>query len=278
MRQACAVFWLVVFLLGLGSPAWGAISQIEVVAAAGNGANPAVATITFGTATTSGELVVVAAVFGGNAVAPTVAGCSATFTQVYLTTIASNTTTSLFYAQNVGSGCTTVTVTAPSGNTHGGAIIGHYTGIATSSALDQNGGNPTVTSSPWSSATVTTTQASELLVGSDYAAFVSANCDTTATGSWNQDGTLTTGANFDGNNGSSMAYAHQIVSSIQTNIQNTGTNSTSCNNYAGIATFKAAAAVTTDTSFNAPIFRSRMREWLWLLVTLPLAFPVKLRC
>jgi len=128
----------------------------------------------------------------------------------------------------------------------------HYTGIAASSPVDvYSPPNTTGSVSPWASSAVTTTQANDLLVGTADSGAQSGNCSYSASGNWTQDVDITSPPNYnlDGANGNAIAYAHQIVSSIQTNIQNTGTNPTgTCNNYAGIAAFKAAASGPPDTT------------------------------
>ena len=231
---------------------WAAITQIEVVGSASNGANPAVTTLTLGTSTTSGELIaVVVYVQGNNGNEPTVTdSASQSYTKAFGTKNG-NVNTLLFYKENSASGVTSVTVTCQTGDDKGGAIMGHYTGVATSGSLDVTANPALSAGTPWSSPTVTTTQADEVLIGGVSGLRISNNADFAASGSWTQDSKLLSSVNFDGNNGHGMAYAHQIVSSIQTNIANTGTNTLSgVDNWPGIGTFKAP-------STSSPFFRRR---------------------
>jgi hypothetical protein len=81
---------------------------------------------------------------------------------------------------------------------------------------------------------VTTTVANEYLVGGLVGAYNGANCAPSASGSWTQD----QHTNNLGASGWTAAYAHQIVSSIQTNIEDTGTDTAStCQHWALIASF-----------------------------------------
>jgi len=123
--------------------------------------------------------------------------------------------------------------------------VGHWKNIATTGALDQVAASTnTDAGTPWSSATVTTTSAASLLVGivdSELTTWNSGNQDALAsTGSWTMNMKIVD-AHMDAANGSQMGMSSQIVSSIQTNIANTGTNNGSTNvyaNHAGILTFK----------------------------------------
>ena len=219
-----------------------AIVQIEVVGAPSNGADPAVTTLNFGTATVSGELIAVAVfVQGTNGNDPTVTDSAAqSYTKAYGTKPSSTQNALLYFKQNSASGVTSVTVTNVLGDNKGGAIAGHYTGVATSGALDVAANPALSANTPWTSPTVTTTQSEEVLIGGDVGIRNTNNADFAASGGWTQDSKLLSTANFDGSNGHGMAYAHQLVSSIQTNVANTGTNPLSgVDNYPGIATFKA---------------------------------------
>lgn len=70
----------------------------------------------------------------------------------------------IFYAMNIAGGAVTVSV-----NDHiGGDVIGYvieYSGLATTSILDQAASNQTASSAGFASSSVTTTQADELLIG-----------------------------------------------------------------------------------------------------------------
>ena len=142
-----------------------------------------------------------------------------------------------WFTPNIASGITQVTVAGFNNNFYVVAV--EYSGIATSSPLDQ-GSNTSwnVQGTPFSSGQVTTTQAAELLVGY----VVSQTNPPTAGGSW----TIPSSANV-GYGSYYMAFMEQIVSSIQTNIAATGTASGSSNIGANILTFKAAAG---GTNYN----------------------------
>lgn len=70
----------------------------------------------------------------------------------------------IFYAMNIAGGAVTVTI-----NDHiGGDVIGYvieYSGMATTSVVDQTASNQNASSTNFSSSSVTTTQADELLIG-----------------------------------------------------------------------------------------------------------------
>jgi len=70
----------------------------------------------------------------------------------------------IFYAMNIAGGAVTVSI-----NDHiGGDVIGYvleYSGLATSSALDQSASNQNASSTSFSSSSVTTTVADEVLLG-----------------------------------------------------------------------------------------------------------------
>ncbi len=88
-------------------------------------------------------------------------------------------------------------------------------------------------STPWNSQPVTTTVANEYLSGVELGLYNGANCAVTASGSWTRDQNT---ANISGSGGNG-AYLHQIVSSTQTNIETTGTDTGTCGHFVLIATF-----------------------------------------
>jgi peptidoglycan hydrolase-like protein with peptidoglycan-binding domain len=171
------------------------------------------------------------------------------YVQAYGTTsISGHYSSDLYYLANAPAGITTITITE-NADTAGGAIAAHYSGVATASPLDVfSAPSKSGALSPWTSNAITTTQANDLLVGSVFATNGTANCAIGASGNWTQDASIANNGALDAANGSAMAYAHQIVYTIQTNIQNTGTDSAgNCANYAGIAAFKSGSTGTTST-------------------------------
>lgn len=219
--------------------------QVEAVSAVSNGSGKI--TVNFATPTTAGELVVVEFVtsLSGAAVGSITDNKSSAYTSVWMKTgLASHFAAGLYYLANAPAGISSLTVTEGTGDTFGGAVAAHYTGMATASVLDVFSAPTSAGSaSPWSSGQITTTQASDLLVGQDFSAFCN---NIAASGSWLLDRTAGPAGNFDGSNGGAMAFAHQIVASIQTNIANTGTSG-ACTNYAGIVAFKAGSSGPPDT-------------------------------
>ena len=88
-------------------------------------------------------------------------------------------------------------------------------------------------STPWNSSPVTTTVANEYLVGILLGLYNGANCAPSASGSWSLDQHSNNIAGI----GATGAFLHQIVSSTQTNIETTGTDSGTCGHFALIAAF-----------------------------------------
>lgn len=150
--------------------------------------------------------------------------------------------------------CTGATATVPltGTNTIAGStaltITSGGAGTCTAAATGATAGNGTATCtgsavlstvvlgplSPWNSLPVTTTVPAEYLAGVMVGAFNGANCAPSSNGSWTQD----QHTNNLGGTGWTSAYAHQIVSTIQTNIENTGTDTAStCQHWALIAAF-----------------------------------------
>jgi hypothetical protein len=231
-----------------------AITLIEVVGAKG----PSPVTVTFATPTTAGELIVLIFSDGSStgvtaALADNKSGGSSTYTKAFENTaMDSHYGAGLAYTLNAAAGITTVTLTA----TGQGACMltaAHYTGIATSSAVDQNTGNGTGQATPYASAAVTTTQAAELLVGFAFAAENTGTCGLTKSGSWVSEKQQTDA------NGNALLYTDLIVSSIQTGIQNTGTltSGTAFHIYSSIVSFMApSAAFQPDEDFS-PTFNNQ---------------------
>jgi hypothetical protein len=212
-----------------GGSAAAALARVEVVAGTCSGGSGGTCSVTFGTATTSGELIVCDWQEGSNNNNP--ASFTDNKSQSYTPkggATFGGFNLGFYELSNSTSGVTTVTMTtnaADNAGLYGGLICGHYTGTAVSS-FDQAGAF-TSSATPWSSPTVTTTVANEVLVGGNFAF---SNLTQAATGSW------TLRAQWNDGNGDSFIYEDQIVSVIQTNIGATGTSGTNSNS-AGIVTF-----------------------------------------
>ena len=122
--------------------------------------------LAFGSNNTAGNFIVVAIRLGSATIVPTVADSQGnTYTedrrQVQTT---DGHRTFIFSAPNIAAGANTVTVTFSGGVTCRFAIH-EYSGLATSSVLDQVNSAEDDTNTAWSSGDVTTTQADELLFG-----------------------------------------------------------------------------------------------------------------
>lgn len=216
------------------------ITQIETAINESN-CTGAICTVNFVTPTTKGELIVVDThpFYDGNSVVNITDNLGNTYTQVWSMSY-SHISSYLYYLANAPAGVTSVTITIANGYTTAGAVAAHYTGIASINPLDvYYTPNTTGSSTPWATFPRTTTQSNELLIGTNFCWSLSGSNTISPSGNWIQDRFINAGA-ISGNNGHSMAFAHQIVSSIQTNIQNTGTNPAGvCTNYSGFAAFKA---------------------------------------
>jgi hypothetical protein len=198
------------------------------------------ASVTFGTSTTSGELIVLqyfAGVANGTVVISD--SGSETYTRAWtdLTNVASHETIGTSYFAGSASGITSIKITN-SASTYCGFVVEHWKRSSGSWTVDQTGTtSATGVATPWSSPAVTTTSATELLIGSVFAYESTGSCVETASGSWNGL------AQQDGTNGHGSMLLDQTVTSIQTGIQATGTT-TGCTtfggagNYPGIVTFK----------------------------------------
>ena len=222
---------------------FGQISQVEVVSGTLPNTSGGILQISLGTSTTPGELIVVEDAHSGYQCSLTAVTDSAgsTYTPIYSYSLPGNSHLSgTWYLANAPSGITYVEVTESCGQ--GAVFVGHYKGVAANSPLDQYTTSSSATASPWNSSAVTTTAGNELLIGSVVGMYNGANCNINASGLWTSDIALTSGG-WDGTNGNGTMYSHQIVSTTQANIENTGTDSGTCNHYAGIATFKGATAV-----------------------------------
>jgi len=164
---------------------------------------------------------------------------SQVYTSAYqLTNVASHDTTGVYYFLGSAAGITSVTIKAATSATSCQLIVEHVTRTSGSWALDQSGNaSSTGVSTPWSSPAVTTLASHEFLIGAALAYHSGGgNCVMAATGLW-------TGTGFNGTLATDLMLLDQPVSSIQTNIQATGTTSTcttfgGAGNYPGIRTFQ----------------------------------------
>ena len=233
-----------------GSPQTATINQVEVVSGTFLASDGTIQ-IKLGTSTTAGELIVVEDAQNDYECTLTTVTDSAgsVYLPIYSYSLpGSRQLSGAWYLADAPSGITYIEVTKNCGR--GAVFAGHYTGIATSGPLDQYTAAANVSTSPWNSSPVSTTAANELLIGSVFGLYNGANCNQSASGLWVNDIALTSGA-WDGNNGNGAMYSHQIVSTAQTNVEYTGTDSGACNHYAGIATFKAAAAPSSPNSLQS---------------------------
>jgi hypothetical protein len=196
------------------------------------------------TSTTAGELIVISYNSGADGSVPVTISDSAgdTWTKINESIQALDTHNRIGYAylQNAPAGVTWVAITGAADDGTCVMIEAHYSGIATSGALDQATSSYTGIGqpSPWASGQVTTMQAQELLIGTSYDAnFNSFNSAPNMTGNWTA---TSTQLDTDGN---ALIFGQQIVSSIVI-VSSTGTDAASTTIYAfpAIATFRAASA------------------------------------
>ena len=196
-------------------------------------------TVTLTSSTHAGDLMVVSIAVHDTSTSVTVSGVTdsashsytAAWTRAHVGTSSHYFTTALFYYANLSAGVTSVTVPNPSGGGGMAVIATEYSGVATTSPLDQNSPCSTTAASPYASGSVTTTQANELLVG--FTLDTSAT-GITFTGSSGWSAVTTAGIT---NQVATIGQQERIVSSTGS-YQNTGSTS-SGTDYAGIATFKA---------------------------------------
>ena len=230
-------------------PAFAAISRVETVCS--NSTNA----VTFSTATTQGELIVVSVGVAQGSSAPdggvtdNKSGGSSTYTSIQSISgfgAAGKSAANLYYTANAASGITQITLSPGAGNeaTYSGLCASHYTGIATSNPLDVSQDFTAAQDTPWSStATGVLSQANELVVGAVINFPNGAgDVDFTATGA------LTERGEYNSNGGVYGAYADAVVSSTAS-VTYSGTSSLAgANNTVAIATFKSAVSGPPDTT------------------------------
>jgi hypothetical protein len=193
---------------------------------------------TFGTASVANELIFVSAFVenSGQSISSCTTSGSVTCTPIDSRSDSNgsnNMTLQSFYCKNVPSGVTSVTC-AETSNANATIYVTHVKGLTNGGTLDVHAITAIsgYTASPWNSPAVTTTVANEYLAGGMGGVYNGANCNPSASGSWTM-----RGHNNDGGTGNSSSYNDQIVSTTQTNIENTGTDSGTCSHWALIATF-----------------------------------------
>lgn len=239
MRRKKIKRYLYLLALCLGTMCGQGWGQTRVEALANILPNTASGTLTFtfGTATTAGETIIAGACVNGglDATTPVTDSASNTYTSIFISGNLNGTgfKCGLWRLTNAGSGITSVTLkeTASAGNGRG--FTAHYTGMATSTPDDGSSNLSGPTGTPWNSSSLTTTNASDLLLGIMWANWNGANCAATATGGWHANDTYQDG------NGNGYQFSDQIVS-VTSSYQDTGTDTGTCNHYAGIAALKAS--------------------------------------
>jgi hypothetical protein len=215
------------------------ITRVEVTMAA---CSDGVDTVTLGTPTTAGELIVVLVAEGpsGSAGGTLTDSASEAYTQDNQETgLGSDQyAVTTFYLFNSAPGVTSVTYKQNSSNVcaYGKMYAAHYTGIALTSAHDASANFGSGQASPWSSKSLSTSQPSELLVGFLWDHASSNGVTFTATGGW------TLAAHTEDGHGDYIVYLDQIVSSTGSYAATGTSSNTGANNYAAISAFKGTAS------------------------------------
>ena len=189
------------------------------------------AKVTLGTATTSGEAIVVITLggAGGSAYGSVTDSGSQTYTQdatVKKTGVSGHYDFTVWYVCGSASGITYVTWTFGSGDAavYSTMLVAHAKGVATSSCRDVAANFPSsAASTPFSSSSVTTTYANEWLVGP---VFANPSSYATMTGT----GNFTAELNAENANGQTMAWLDGIVTATGS-YDTTGTGSVSGSYY-----------------------------------------------
>jgi hypothetical protein len=216
---------------------------------------------TTGTTTGSASTLVIpiSATKAGDLIVVTAAALASTLTitdsasQTY-STATTNTSTLIhlytFYVANTAAGVTSITLT-PSVSDRVVAIVTEYSSVVTVSPLDQTSTNNNTAVTSWTSnATLSTTQAVELLVGSALDPLHNNDVFTAGTG-WLATNTVN---GVGGGNTLTAFQEDQYVMSTGTYAA-TGTNGTSSNILAAIATFKLNSSILSNglTILNSPV-------------------------
>ena len=238
LKRFAFSFLPVLLALGvLGVPeASAAISRVEVVTGT-PGTHMAL-----GTSTTLGELIVVFACEGeGGATQGSVTDSgSQTYTQIStLSGLGSHYVCSLWYVQNSAASVSWINVSTGSGEnaTYEASWVAHYTGVATSGALDQTTPLINTNSTSWASSPIPVNCTGELLIGADFnddnGSFDSPTL--ASSGSWSTMSTELDGAD------DVIGFADWIGPTLG-NQQFTGTGTGGAFNLTGIASFKSATS------------------------------------
>lgn len=210
--------------------AFAAVTRVEVVTGApGNNMN-------LGTATTQGELVVVFSCngHGGTSGGSVSDSGGQTYTAIWTSAFGGGWMCTLSYKQNSASGITWVNVSLGSGNSddYSSSWVAHYTGVATSGALDQSAAiTGSSQNSPWSSQPLSVNCTNELLIGADFSYSASTLA---SSGSWS---TMVTQGEA---NGDLLGFSDWTISGAGS-YQFTGTSDSSIN-FAGMASFRSSSS------------------------------------
>lgn len=218
-----------------------AISLVQT--AAGGVSSGTSAPATWGSNTTTGNLIAVVIAHAAGAVSSISDSQSNTYVQINTQTVSSAYVLDMWYAKNITGG-TTPTVTAHlASSIQANIIVREYSGLDTSAPLDQNTINNGIGGTASSGNTSTTTQANELLIG----------------GLTSLAGTITVGSGY--GNLTSETFSGTTISGYMEDqiVSSTGAYAATFGGPAsiwicGIATFIAAGAVTPVTPY-IPSFR-----------------------
>jgi hypothetical protein len=199
-------------------------------------------TLTFGTATTSNELITVSWMEepSGGATTITDSNSSAYTKDWELTSFAAHLSSGEAHFYTLSTSITTVTVTGISGTVGCVVSAAHFKRSSGSWLVDKTGAasNTGITATPFAGPTggITTTSANEVIIGQvGVHRAAGGNCAVGVTGSWIQGY-----QNAEISVGNAMQSSYQIVSSTQTALQNTGTVGT-CTSFSaapGLVSFK----------------------------------------
>lgn len=151
------------------------------------------------------------------------------------------------------SGITSITATLNAADNKGGIAVGHYRGLT---AIDQHPAiNQQNVQTPWASNAITTTKPNALIVALNFA-YIGGAGQTTCSSPLTNQLTFASSAAFDGNNGNSMCFGDQIVSSIQTGYTAGGTSPSGITwNYTAVASFTAPSSALQPAVSVSPQLR-----------------------
>jgi len=260
MNKFSRIILGLVFALAASS-AWATITRVETVCETAQ--SPV--QVTFGTATTTGELITVGVGVGSNGAADggitdNASGGSSTYHQISYLAYGSN-YADFYYAYNVASGITVVTLAVGTGNLYyqSGFCATHYTGLATSTPLDVTVAFGSEQGSPFSRASGTLSQANEVVTG--VVVDVGNNCASsfTSTGALTQRGQFNNACS-----GANGAYADDVVSSTSS-VTYSGQIPTAAKTASPSPHLRLGATATQGTQANRTPPRTRLAVWRGLL-------------